>query len=185
MSTPRTKCSVFIATSLDGFIAREDGGIDWLEAANRLIPEGEDCGYGRFMSTVDALVMGRNTFEQVLTFDDWPYGATPVTVLSRSRTSLPGHLPPDVSLSQEAPQSLVTRLYREGLRHLYIDGGITIQRFLTEGLIDEFIITLIPVLLGRGKSLFGPLPADIPLELIASRHYPFGFVQNHYRVRRN
>ena len=176
------ECNVFIATSLDGFISRPDGSIDWLDEANALVPAGEDCGYGQFMAGIDVLVMGRNTFEQVLTFGEWPYGATPVIVLSRSLTSLPAHLPGTVSLSAEEPAQLVQRLSAAGLEHLYIDGGLTIQSFLAAGLIDEITITLIPILLGSGKPLFGPLSGDVHLELVSSRAYDFGFVQNRYRV---
>ena len=148
-----TKCSVFIATSLDGFISRRDGSIDWLNEANAVVPEGEDCGYAQFMSSVDALVMGRNTFEQVLSFGAWPYGSTPVVVLSRQLKSLPGNVPATVTLSADDPATLVQRLSTEGLEHLYIDGGLTIQSFLSAGLIDEIIITTIPIILGAGKAI--------------------------------
>ncbi len=177
-----TKCRVFIATSLDGYISRPDGGIDWLNEANSLVPAGEDCGFARFMSGIDALVMGRNTFEQVLTFGEWPYGAIPVFVLSRSLASLPAHLPGTVSVSAEEPAQLVQRLSAAGLQNLYVDGGLTIQGFLAAGLIDEITITIIPVLLGQGKPLFGPLSGDIHLELVSSHAYDFGFVQNTYRA---
>jgi dihydrofolate reductase len=179
-----SKCSVFIATSLDGFIARPDGSIDWLNEANALVPPGEDCGYGRFMAGIDALIMGRNTFEQVLTFGEWPYGETPVIVLSRSLTSLPAHLPGTVSLSAEEPLQLVQRLSADGMQHLYVDGGLTIQSFLAAGRIDEITLTLIPVLLGQGKPLFGSMAGDVHLQLLSSHAYDFGFVQNTYRVVR-
>jgi len=179
----RPQCSVFIATSLDGFISRVDGRIDWLEAANASVTPGEDCGYAAFFTGVDALVMGRGTFEQVLSFPTWPYGAKRVFVVSRTLSELPGSAPSTVSLSAEPPTELVERLYAEGFRHLYVDGGRTIQSFLNAGLIDELTITVIPVLLGAGRPLFGPLWADVQLELIGSRAYPFGFVQNRYRVR--
>jgi dihydrofolate reductase len=176
------KCSVYIATSLDGFIARTDGSIDWLNKANTLVPAGEDFGYAQFMSGVDALVMGRTTFEQVLTFDEWPYQSTPVIVLSRHLRSLPDNAPATVSLSAEHPQQLVERLAAQGLNQLYVDGGLTIQGFLAAGLIDELTITIIPVLLGSGKALFGDLPGDGQLELVSGRAYDCGFVQNKYRV---
>ncbi len=176
------KCSVFIATSLDGFIARLDGSLDWLDAANAVVPPGEDCGYQAFMSTVDTLVMGRYTFEQVLTFGEWPYGNTPVVVMSHREWRLPSNAPRTVTSSHETPTSLVARLSAQGHRHLYIDGGLTIQRFLAEGLIDELIMTIIPILLGTGKPLFGPLPADINLSHVATRVYAFGFVQHQYRI---
>lgn len=176
------KCSVFIATSLDGFISRTDGSIDWLEHANRRVPKGEDCGYGEFIATVDALVMGRHTFEQARSFSDWPYGQTPVIVLSSRLRALPRGLPDTVRLYDDAPGSLVARLSAEGMRHLYIDGGLTIQRFLSAALIDEVTITTIPVLLGSGRPLFGSLPADVHLEHLSTRAFDFGFVQSRYRV---
>lgn len=176
------KCSVFIAASLDGFIARPDGGIDWLDEANARVPKGEDCGFGAFMATVDALVMGRHTFDLARSFGEWPYGQTPVVVLSSRLRSLPAGLPATVSLSSEAPASLVERLSAAGTKHLYVDGGVTIQRFLADGLIDELTITTIPVLLGAGRPLFGPLADDVRLEHVSTRAYEFGFVQTRYRV---
>ena len=183
MRPVRPECSVFVATSLDGFISREDGRIDWLEAANATVPAGEDCGYAAFFTTVDALVMGRSTFETALAFPEWPYGDRSVFVLSRTLTQLPESTPATVSLSDEPPTALVGRLHAEGFRHLYVDGGRTIQAFLSAGLIDDLTITVVPVLLGAGRPLFGPLWADVQLELAGSRAYPFGFVQNRYRVR--
>ena len=180
-----TKCSVFIATSLDGFISRTDGSIDWLNEANNVVPEGEDCGYAQFMSTVDALVMGRNTFEQVLSFGEWPYGQTRVVVLSRQLKALPGDIPDTVSLSADDPEKLIWRLSAEGVSHLYVDGGRTIQGFLSTGLIDEITITVIPILLGEGKPLFGTLSNDIELELVENKTFDFGFVQSKYRVLKN
>jgi len=176
------KCSVFIATSLDGFIAREDGSIDWLMAANSVVPPGEDCGYKAFMSTVDTMVMGRNTFEQVLTFGEWPYGSTPVVVMSHRDALMPANVPNTVTSSREAPKDLVARLSKQGNGHLYVDGGLTIQSFLAARLIDELTITVIPILLSTGKPLFGPLSSDVKLSHVATHAYEFGFVQNVYRV---
>lgn len=176
------KLSVFIATSLDGYIARPDGGIDWLNQANAAVPEGEDCGFAGFMATVDVLVMGRNTFEQVLGFGEWPYGATRVVVLSRKGVEIPVELADRVSTSAEEPAQLVARLAAEGARNFYIDGGKTIQAFLVAGLINELTITTIPVLLGEGVPLFGPLESDVDLTHVATNAYPFGFVQSRYRI---
>jgi len=106
-----------------------------------------------------------------------------VFVLSRTLTQLPESTPATVSLSDEPPAALVGRLHAEGFRHLYVDGGRTIQAFLSAELIDDLTITVVPVLLGAGRPLFGPLWADVQLELAGSRAYPFGFVQNRYRVR--
>jgi len=176
---------VFIATSLDGFIARSDGSIAWLNEANKSITPGEDCGYSKFMADVDALVMGRNTFEQVLTFDSWPYGSTPVAVVSQRGVSLPSNLPPSVSVSNETPSALVARLTEHGAKKIYVDGGLTIQSFLAAGLIDDITITVIPVLLGSGRPLFGPLLADVRLTHESTTAFDFGFVQNRYRIIRD
>ena len=158
------------------FIARSDGDINWLNEANSGVPEGEDCGYKAFMSTVDTLVMGRNTFEQVLTFGEWPYGSTPVVVMSRRGIALPDDIPHSVSVSNESPDDLISRLSAQGAQNLYIDGGLTIQSFLAAQLVDDFTITVIPILLGSGKPLFGPLADDVPLSHESSRAFEFGFV---------
>lgn len=178
-------CSVFIGTSLDGFIARPDGDIEWLNQANAVVPPGEDCGYKAFMASVDTLVMGRKTYEKVLTFGEWPYGDTPVVVLSRGASPLQPGAPETVTSSREEPGELVERLAAEGRRHLYVDGGITVQSFLAAGLIDTITITVVPVLLGAGITLFGPLSADLQLAHVATRAYAFGFVQSTYRVLRD
>ena len=180
--TPR--CSVFVAISLDGFIARSDGSIDWLQALNKSVPADEDCGYAAFMSDVDVLVMGRRTFEQVLGFDDWPYGATPVVVMSSGGVSIPAGIADRVSATRESPRALAERLGAGRAKHLYIDGGLTVQSFLAEGLIDDFTITVVPILLGEGKPLFGKLPGDVRLEHVKTHAYAFGYVQHVYRVTR-
>jgi dihydrofolate reductase len=176
------KSSVFIATSLDGYIARGDGSIDWLERANRVVPKDEDCGYGAFIATVDVLVMGRNTFELARRFGTWPYGDLPVVVLSHRDLAIPQSLAGSVSVSHESPRALVSRLSARGAKHLYIDGGLTIQGFLREGLIDALTITVVPVLLGAGRPLFGPLADDVQLVHLSTKAYDFGFVQLNYRV---
>lgn len=176
------KCSVFIATSLDGFISREDGSIDWLMKANTLASPGEDGGYKSFISTVDGLIMGRHSFEKVLTFDEWPYGDLPVVVMSSQAVDIPEQLRTLVSVSSETPAALVQRLSKQGANHLYIDGGVTIQRFLASNLINEMTITLIPVLLGSGRPLFGSLKNDIELDHLQTRTFDGGFVQIKYRI---
>jgi len=176
------RCSVFIAASLDGYIARSDGSIDWLEAANATVPQGEDCGYAAFMSSVDVLVMGRGTFETVLSFPAWPYGDKPAWVVSRTLTSLPATLPPQVRLMNDAPCEIVSIAGQCGYQRLYVDGGQLIQAFLRDGLITDLTVTTIPVLLGAGRSLFGTLSRDVTLKLVASKSYPFGFVQSTYQV---
>jgi dihydrofolate reductase len=145
---------VYIATSLDGYIAAEDGGLDWLQEAPN--PEGSDFGFGAFMDRIDALVMGRNTYETVLTFGDWPY-SKPVFVVSSTLRDVPAHLADRVEIVKGEPQNLVAQLADRGFKSLYIDGGVTIQRFLAADLIDELIITRVPILLGGGYPLFDRL----------------------------
>jgi len=171
------KASVFIATSLDGFIARQDGALDWLP-----VDGGEPHGYDEFIDTVDALVIGRKTFETVLTFDTWPYGKKPVVVLSTSMSALKAPDGAVCDMMAGAPHDIVARLAQRGMKHLYIDGGITIQGFLKAGLIQSLIITRIPVLLGNGIPLFGSLSRDVRLEHVATRSYPSGMVQSKYVI---
>ncbi len=178
----RPRASAFIATSLDGFIARDDGSIDWLDAANKAVPQGEDCGYKAFMETVDTLVMGRATFDLVLTFGMWPYDGKRVVVLTSRPLDLPAEIAAKVTVMAAPPAEIAARLAREGAEHLYVDGGKTIQSFLAEGLLDAITITTIPVLLGAGKPLFGPLARDRSLVLEASKAYDFGYVQSRYRI---
>jgi len=170
------KASVFIATSLDGFIARANGDLDWLPPGG-----GEPHGYDEFMASVDALVIGRKTFETVLTFDTWPYGEKPVFVLS-TRTLAPVPLGAVVERMSGAPAELLSQLAARGIRHVYVDGAVTIQRFLQAGLIQRLIITRIPVLLGEGIPLFGPLQRDVGLRHVATRQYASGLVQSEYVV---
>lgn len=172
--------SVFIATSLDGFIARDDGSIDWLMAANASIPEGEDCGYAAFMSSVDVLIMGRHTYDQVAGFEPWPYEGKRVVVLTAREVDF--RQGPNIQLekSSEAPQELLKRLSAEGCQHAYVDGGKVIQSFLSSSLIDRLTITTVPVLIGKGRPLFGSVSNDVKLKLAHSKAYEFGFIQTTY-----
>ena len=170
------KASVFIGTSVDGFIARPNGDLDWLPPGG-----GEEHGYEEFMATVDALVIGRKTFETVLTFDTWPYGAKPVFVLS-TRALAPAPLGAMVEHMSGSPSEIVSQLDARGIEHIYVDGGITIQGFLQAGLIQRLIITRVPVLIGSGIPLFGATPRDIRLKHIATREYASGLVQSEYVV---
>jgi dihydrofolate reductase len=165
--------SVFVGTSLDGFIARVDGDLDFLHAGG-----GEPHGYTEFVATVDAIVMGRNTFDTVLSFDSWPY-TKPVVVLS-TRPLPPVPSGADVERLTGTPSEVVAQLTARGVDHIYVDGGLTIQRFLQAGLIDRLIITRVPVLIGSGIPLFGPLPHDIALQHVATREYAGGLVQSEY-----
>ena len=176
--------SVYIAASLDGFIARKDGSLDWLNKANANVPDGEDFGFRAFMDSVDALIVGRKTFEQVLSFGQWAYGETPVIVLSGNPRCIPPDAPDTVTRSSEQPRTLLERLSREGIEHVYVDGGATIRSFLADDLVDEITVTVIPVLLGEGISPFGPLEKDIGLTHQRTQVFEFGFVQTTYLVRR-
>jgi dihydrofolate reductase len=169
------KASVFVGTSLDGFIARVNGEFDFLPPGG-----GEPHGYTEFMATVDALVIGRNTFDTVLAFDTWPY-EKPVFVLSTR--SLPP-VPPGAVVERMSgePADVVAQLSSRGVGHIYVDGGVTIQSFLRAGLIQRLIVTRVPVLIGSGIPLFGSLPRDIALTHVATRQFASGLVQSEYIV---
>ena len=170
------QASVFVGTSLDGFIARMNGEINFLPPGG-----GEPHGYQEFMATVDALVIGRKTFETVLTFETWPYGGKPVFVLSTGALA-PAPLGAVVERMAGDPADIAVRLADRGIRHVYVDGGITIQRFLQAGLIQRLTITRVPVLIGTGIPLFGALQHDIVLTHVATRQYASGLVQSEYLV---
>lgn len=169
--------SVFVGVSLDGFIARPDGGLDFLPPDG-----GEPHGYNEFIAAIDAIVIGRKTFETVLTFGpSWPYGKKRVVVLS----SRPLDLSVAAGVVEQMggpPAEIISQLAATGSHHLYVDGGITIQGFLRTGLIDRLIITHVPVLIGEGVPLFGPLPRDIRLRHVATRQYQSGLVTSEYHV---
>ena len=171
---------VFIAVSLDGYIARQDGDIGWL--LQRDDPT-EDHGYAAFIADKDWIVMGRGSYEKILTFDEWPYDR-PVLVLSRqlADTPVPVALKGKVQFSNRAPKEVIDDLAAQNAHRVYIDGGQLIQSFLREGLVADIVITTIPVLLGSGKPLFGSLPHDIDLTLLSSRSFPSGLVQSYYRL---
>jgi len=170
------KASIFVGTSLDGFIARANGDLDFLPPDG-----GEPHGYDEFMATVDALVIGRKTFDTVLAFPSWPYGAKPVVVLS-TRSLPPAPDGAVVERMSGDPRAIVARLIARGVKHAYVDGGITIQRFLKAGLIERLVITRVPVLIGTGIPLFGALPRDIVLRHVATRQFASGLVQSEYIV---
>jgi dihydrofolate reductase len=164
--------AVFIATSLDGFIARADGGLDWLDPFH-----GEEHGYAAFFAGVDALVIGRGTYDTVLGFPEWPYGGKRVIVFT-SRPGAPRH---GEELWSGEPSALAERLDREGVRRAYLDGGALIRSFLREGLVDELTINVIPLVLGSGIPLFASGLPETPLRFVESRSYPSGLVQMKYR----
>lgn len=171
---------VFIATSLDGFIARKDGDIDWLTG---LDTSAEDHGYEAFIATVDGMVMGRGSFEKVRSFPEWPY-EIPVIVMSRTlnRRDIPDRLLGRVSLSRLDPPTLMNKLENDGWKRAYIDGGRIIRSFLRAGLVKDMILTHVPILLGQGRPLFGQLDRDMDLVHLETRVFPSGLVKSHYRV---
>lgn len=169
----RPACSVYIAVSLDGFIARSDGGLDWLSIVQR---PGEDYGYAAFFASVDALVLGRRTYETALGFGAWPYRGKRCAVLT--------HRPPPPRHGEEfhtgPPGPLLERLATEGVRRVYVDGGAVIRSFLAEDLIDDLTLSIVPVLLGGGVPLFGAPGVERRLVLRATRSFPSGLVQLEY-----
>ena len=175
-----TTCHVFIAASLDGFIARRGGEIEWLEGWPEV---GHDYGVGEFMASVDGLIMGRGTYEKALTFPEWPYDK-PVVVLSQSMkdAEVRADLAGKVRITSSNPGQLLQELDREGWKRAYVDGGQVVQSFLREGLIADMVLTRIPILIGAGLPLFGALPADVKLAHLKTDSYASGFVQSRYAV---
>ena len=175
----RMKASVFCGASVDGFIARADGALDFLP------DDPEPHGYDEFIAGVDTVVMGRKTFEIVLSFGTWPFTKRVVVLSSRpldlSVASGRGGI---VEQMDGEPAEILQRLAASGAQSLYVDGGVTIQRFLRAGLIDRLIVTRVPVLIGDGIPLFGSLPQDVRLRHVATRTFLSGLVQSEYEVGR-
>lgn len=176
------KNSVFIATSIDGYIADKNGGIDWLHSIPN--PNNEDMGYVEFISNIDALVMGRTTFETVCSFDvDWPYDK-PVFVLSNTLVEIPESHREKAFLIKGTLSEIIGQINKKGYNRLYIDGGSTIRNFLKADLIDEMTITIIPIVLGGGSPLFSELPNELKFELVKTKTYLNHITQNHYKRKR-
>ena len=176
------KISVFIAASLDGYIARYNGKLDWLETGsdkNKI----EDYGYDNFYGSIDCIVMGRNTFEKVVSFATWPYHNKRVIVLSRRWKKIPDQFSELAELYSGKVELLTVDLQNQGVRHVYVDGGITIQSFIQADLLSEITVTTVPIILGKGLPLFGNTRGDMKLELINSRSFDSGFVQAKYRFK--
>ncbi|HEV2422404.1 MAG TPA: dihydrofolate reductase family protein [Candidatus Acidoferrales bacterium] len=163
--------------SVDGFLARPDHALDFLEAGGQ-----EPHGFEEFYGSVDVVVIGRKTFEVVRTFGKWSYGKKPVVVLSSRPLDFSSIQGGVVEQMSSEPTEIVKHLKSRGFQHAYIDGGITIQRFLAAGCIERMVITRVPVLIGAGIPLFGPLPRDISLRHIATRSYKGGLVQSEYEI---
>lgn len=176
------KNSIFIATSLDGYIADKNGGLDWLSSVPN--PNNDDMGYGKFNDRIDALVMGRATFETVKGFDiPWPYDK-PVFVLSNKLKEIPDSHKEKAFLVKGTLREILDQIHKKGFYRLYIDGGTTIRTFLKADLIDEMILTKIPILLGGGSSLFSELPNELKFELVGTKIFLNQITQNHYKRKR-
>jgi dihydrofolate reductase len=172
------KLSVFCGVSVDGFLARPDDGLDFLDAGGQA-----PHGFEEFFASVDVVVLGRRTFEVVLNLGHIAfYGKRRVVVLSSRPLDFSAVKGATVEQMSGEPAEIVEQLKSRGLEHAYIDGGITIQRFLAAGLIDRLVITRVPVLIGAGIPLFGPVPRDISLRHVATRSYEGGFVQSEYEI---
>jgi dihydrofolate reductase len=169
------KLSVFCGVSVDGFLARPNHALDFLDAGGQ-----EPHGFEEFYGCVDVVVIGRRTFEVVLTFGKWPYGKKPVVVLSSRPLDFSAVKGGVVEQMSGEPGEIVKQLRARGFKHAYIDGGITIQKFLAAGCIDRLVITRVPVLIGAGIPLFGPVPQDVSLRHVATRCYKGGLVQSEY-----
>ncbi len=170
-------CYVFIATSLDGFIATSDGGVRWLDAYTD--PD-NDYGYEAFIAGIDAVVMGRKTFETALSFDAWPY-AKPVFVVSTTLHAVPDRLEGQVEIINDTPLRIVETLANRGLPNLYIDGGVTIRHFLNADLIDGMFLSRVPLLLGEGVPLFDGSGREMQFAHVGTESFASGIVKSHYR----
>ena len=181
--------SVYIATSVDGFIARTNGSVDWLDTyGNQEADMGDDAdmGFNNFIESIDCMIMGRGCMEAISGFnlspEQWPYRDARVIVLSKTLTNAPENVKDHVEMYAGDVQELVETLEREGFQHAYVDGGKTIQSFLNLQLITDMTLTQIPVLLGDGISLFGQTNQDIRLEKPEAKVFPNELVQVHYEV---
>jgi len=174
--------TVYIATSIDGYIAREDGSIDWLmELPN---PDKSDYGFSIFLKRIDGIIIGRKSFETVVGFNEWPY-PKPVFVLSNSLDKLPEGFSGKAEIVRGELQRIIESLRDKRINNLYIDGGKTIQSFLKEDLIDEMIITRIPILLGSGIPLFDKNNAELVFEHVETQVYNNMLVRTKYLRKRN
>lgn len=182
------KCSVYIATSADGYIATLDGGVDWLHTSGNMDAEmgDDDMGFRDFINSVDCMIMGRKCMEMIsdmdLTPTQWIYGSMPIFVLSNTVKEAPENLRGKINMYSGGINELTVKLEEKGYKHAYIDGGLTITSFVNHGLIDEMIITKVPVLLGEGLPLFGKIHKKIKLENTEAKSFPNDFYQVKYCV---
>lgn len=170
----RPKIVVYIATSIDGYIARKNGDLKWLDCVNG---PPEDYGFHPFMASLDAIVLGRNTYETCSAFDEWPYKKRTIVLSNTLQT-----VRREAELFQGELPDLCAKLHADGVKKVWVDGGITISKFLEERLVDEITLSIIPVLLGTGIPLFSPVLNEHTCKLISSQSYPSGLTQLRYEV---
>lgn len=177
MHTQRPKISIYISASIDGFIARKDNSLNWLDC----VEDGsEDYGFNSFLNSIDGVILGRKTYHVATTAYEtakWPYSGKHLVVLSNTLEKII----PDAQLYSGDLVILASKLHDEGVRHIWIDGGITISQFLRLNLVDEIILSVIPILLGEGIALFD-IKKELPCRLISAQSYPSGLVQTHYEL---
>jgi dihydrofolate reductase len=177
------RCSAFIATSVDGYIATKSGDVDWLETAGK---SSADMGFNSYIASVDCIIMGRKTMEKLSSFnlapEHWPYGDIPIFVLSNTCKEAPDNLNEKVEMYSGEISQLIARIKNEGYQHAYIDGGATITSFINLQFLDDMTITYVPILLGGGVSLFGEIHNHIKLEKTQADVFPNDCVQIKYEV---
>lgn len=174
----RPKISIYIASSIDGYIARKDGNLDWLHYGHT---GDEDYGFKKFTSTIDAVIMGKNTYEVVSSFDEWAYKDKRVIVLSNTLTEVRK----EAELFSGELTELLAKLHAENVKHVWIDGGITVSKFLEAGLVDDITISIIAMVLGAGIPLFSTMHQEHRCHLVSTQSYPSGLVQLKYEVVRD
>lgn len=174
-TTSRPKISIYIATSIDGYIARKNGSLDWLEYGHT---GDEDYGFKKFIGSVDALVLGRNTYEVVSSFDKWPYEGKKVMVLSNTLHDVRK----EAELFCGQLTDLTSMLHSKGIKHVWVDGGVTVSKFLEAGLVDDITISIIAMVLGSGIPLFNTMNREHKCHFISAQSYPSGLVQLKYEV---
>lgn len=174
-SKDRPKVSIYIATSIDGYIARDDGNLDWLHYGHT---GDEDYGFKNFINSIDALILGRKTYEVVSGFDDWPYNGKRVVVLSNTLNKVR----PEAELFSGKLTDLLSKLHKDNIQHVWVDGGITASKFIEAGLVDELTISIIAMILGSGIRLFSLMNDEQKCQLASTKSYPSGLVQLKYQV---
>ncbi len=175
----RPKISIYIATSIDGYIARKDGSLDWLDRVGGF---DEDYGFQKLLDSIDAVILGRNTYEVAASVHDWPYKGKRIVVLSNNSLQT---VREEAELFRGDLTQLASQLHSDGIKHVWIDGGVTISQFLDLQMVDSMTLSVIPVMLGSGMSLFSKISKELPCRLVSSQSYPSGLVQLNYEITKS